>query len=1134
MGDIVNKIGLAKLLDEMEEYESLIASIKDGFGPANVIGVSESAFAHLVFCVQQRLKKTTLIITADSVTAKKTAEDLREFYNDVVLFPEKELILYDIDASSSDVIKERLSAIEVISCGGAIVVTTVTALVQSCCPMEYYKNITELKVGTNCVNIVELLVELGYTRESIVEGRGQFSVRGGIVDFFPYSYGENPIRVELFGDTVDSIREFDPINQRSTEMLESARITPASEIIITDELRKKLATQAFTPQDKERFNENINFPSIDRYIPLIFNEIPILLDYLENSIVFVHEPQRVSMSAEISYNNLFTAMEKHNLVDHGDYYYDYRAVWKRLAKETLIGVSGLSHICPDYRPRDIFNITSKVQSRFNNIEMFLETVSYYNKNKYRIVIFAGTELKANNVAKSLCDQGFDAEYLQEVGDVSEKIVVTTGELGRGFEYPLIHCAVISDSMLFGTQKQRARHANKKNQKRLESYSDLRIGDFVVHQNHGIGQFVGIKTLTIEGASSDYLEIRYRGDDKLFIPTNQLNLIYKYIGRDATQIKCNKLGGTEWNKTRQKVKKACQDMAEQLIKIYAARHTLEGIAFDEDKPWQIQFEDAFPYEETEDQLRCIQEVKHDMELARPMDRLICGDVGYGKTEVALRAAFKAVLDGYQVAYLVPTTILASQHYSTFVQRIKNFPVTVEMLSRFKSLQQQKKIIKRVNQGEVDILIGTHRILQKDIDFKKLGLLIIDEEQRFGVAHKERIKELKSSIDVLTLTATPIPRTLHMSMVGIRDMSIIENPPKDRYPVSTYVLEYNEEIVNEAILREVGRGGQVYYLHNRVQSIFKVAANISKLDEQLRVGVAHGQMSEQELEEVMLKVLNGEIDVLVCTTIIETGLDIPNINTIIVEDADRMGLAQLYQLRGRVGRSNRLAYAYLTYKREKVLSEVAEKRLKAISEFTEFGSGFKIALRDLEIRGAGNVIGAQQHGHMDAVGYDLYCKLLAEAVAEQKNEPSAIEVQTVINLPLDAYIPKEFIKSEDFRIEMYKRIASITNEQDSFDVCEEIIDRYGNPPKQVLSLIDIALLRAKAQDVGVADISQKGHNVVVTFDERVSLDIERLSVAMSRMKGKLLFSAGEKPYLTLRGGGLTNVKFMLNELSGIANY
>ncbi|MDD3765944.1 MAG: transcription-repair coupling factor [Eubacteriales bacterium] len=1149
--------GFSEILAPLGEYQELIKCINKGILPVNITGVSESSAAHLIFCLRKSSEKPALIVVPDGISAQKLLFDLQLFYGEnVAVYPERELIFYDIEAQAKDIITQRMTVLEGLSqtSGGApLVIATISAVMGPSLPKDAFEKRIIFKQGSiyNMQTLAEKFISLGYVRENIVEGKGQFSIRGGIIDFYPHGE-ELPVRVELFGDEIDSIRNFDPLTQRSLDALEEATAAPAGEILISPKVLEKLIPKLkkFTDTKDETLKANLNkdieklengtyFHSIDKYLPLIYDETPTLLDYFdENSFVFLYEPAKIKESGEnIDWQlgeQVADFMEK-SIIPRcdGQWHLGYGSAVFKMTKMKLIGFSRLSQANIDYRPKHILRFAVKQQGLYHGkIELFFEAMHHYRSNEYTTIIFGGSETKAKNLAGTLRDEKIEAVYLEALESPPKEgqVIILPGEITQGFEYPTLKLAIVGDREIFGRSRRQVRRRTKKSHEKITSLTDLNIGDFVVHQNHGIGQFAGIKTMTVDGATSDYVHIKFRGNDSLYVPVNQLDLIFKYTGKDSGQVRLSKLGGTEWQKTKQKVKQSAADMADQLIRLYAIRQNSPGIAFSPDGDWHRQFAATFPYEETEDQLRCIEEVRKDMENSRPMDRLLCGDAGYGKTEVALRAAFKAVMDGYQVAYLVPTTILANQHYMTFCERMKDFPIKVEMLSRFRTVKEQKETVKRCKTGEVDIVIGTHRILQKDLKFHKLGLLIIDEEQRFGVAHKEHLKELKSSVDVLTLTATPIPRTLHMSLAGIRDVSILENPPKDRYPVNTYVLEYSPEVFKDAILREIARGGQVYYLYNRVQSINRVAAQIRAFSEDLRVAVAHGKMSERELEDIMQQVFDKEIDVLVCTTIIETGLDIPNVNTIIVEDADRLGLSQLYQLRGRVGRSNRIAYAYLSYKRDKVLSEVAEKRLSAIRDFTEFGSGFKIALRDLEIRGAGNIIGAQQHGHMEAVGYDMYCKLLAEAVSLLKGEPLAPEVQTVVSINVNAFIPKDYIVGENYRIEIYKKIASVENQEDWLDVYDEIQDRYGDVPKTVTNLIDISLIRNVASSLGIDEIKQKEKNVVLSFSKDITLDLENITGLLKKYDRKLLFSPSTKPYLTLKTKGtdiIPNIKTLLQD-------
>ncbi len=1153
--------GLSKILDNSYELNEILDCIKDKVLPVNISGVAEFSVSHLVFCVCEKIKKGALIVTADEISANKIYQDLLMFYPEAVLFPYKDLIFYDIEAAANDIVAKRLSVLNSIkNAKTPVVVASISALLScTASAKRFLENSFEFNLGDSCdINEIEKKIyALGYTREEMVEGKGQFSIRGDIIDFFPV-YSEHPYRVEICFDEVDSVRTFNPETQRSVDKFDSVYVSPAAELILDErekqDLIKKLKEYTKTEDDVLRANlfkdidklENgLKLYSIDKYLPLIYKEVPCLLDYLPtDTAVFFTEPARISESQlredTLFGENIASYIERGILPNFGDkanWGADYLALVNRLKKATLLGVSGLSKSSPDYKPKRQLTLTTKAQATFHGkAEFFHDTVKQYKNDGYGVTVLAGNEAKAKNIVFSLSDYGIEAVFNESITDapLPGQVVVTTGVLSKGFDYPLVKQAIISDRDFFGTDRKKKRKTVNKNHERIKSYTDLSTGDFVVHQHHGIGQFAGIVKMTVDGAAADYLHIKFKGGDCLYVPTNQLGLVYKYTGKDGAIVKLNKLGGTQWSQTKQRVKKNCEEMASKLIQLYAQRQQIEGVAFSENTEWHKDFAATFQYEETDDQLRAIAEVDADMESPRPMDRLLCGDVGYGKTEIALRAAFKAVTDGYQVAYLVPTTILASQHYNTFCQRMKDFPIKIEMLSRFRSKREQEQTVKNAKEGLVDIIIGTHRIIQKDIRFKKLGLLIIDEEQRFGVAHKEALKEIRKHVDVLTLSATPIPRTLHMSMVGIRDMSVLENPPKDRYPVSTYVLEHNDDIIRDAVLKEVGRGGQVYYLHNKVESIDGVAAKLRTYSPDIRVAVAHGKMTETQLENIMQQVLEQEIDVLVCTTIIETGLDIPNVNTIIVEDADRMGLSQLYQLRGRVGRSNKMAYAYLMYKKGKMLSEIAEKRLKAIREFTEFGSGFKIALRDLEIRGAGNVVGAEQHGHMDAVGYDMYCKLLSEAVSELKGIEVEKEVETTISIAVNAFIPESYIPGENYRIEIYKRIAGISELQDLYDVYEEIEDRYGDLPKSVSNLLDISYIRSMANSLKMTEVTQRDKNIVFVFTEGDKPDLKVLSALCEKYGRMLMFSPTSKPYLTLKTDGkniLENVKKLLQDYKNI---
>ena len=805
----------------------------------------------------------------------------------------------------------------------------------------------------------------------------------------------------------------------------------------------------------------------------------------------------------------------------------YSDIAAEIEKRASISLSSIGKSCPDWSTASECEITSKGMSSYSgNIEFLISDVERWHSEGVKIVVLAGSTSRARKISEMLNERDVRASYEESPKELSEKYVtVMPGSITRGFEYPLEGYAIVSDKEIFAAEKKKRRTRRSEDTMKIRSTDQLDLGDYVVHRAHGIGKYLGIVRMKVSGVTKDYIKIEYRGEDFLYLPVGQLDAVSKYTGGENKMVRLNRLGSSEWTNAKRKVRQSVEEMAQKLVALYAERAQMQGVAFSEDTPWQHDFESAFPYEETEDQLRSTAELKKDMESTRPMDRLLCGDVGYGKTEVAMRGAFKAVMDGYQVAYLVPTTILASQHYQNFVNRMKDFPITVRMLSRFSTPAQTKKTLKMLQTGECDIVVGTHKLLSKSVVFKKLGFLIVDEEQRFGVTHKEKIKEMKKNVDVLTLSATPIPRTLHMAMIGIRDMSVLSAPPSDRHPVQTYVLEYNEAVVRNAILREVARKGQVYYLHNRVESIYAVAQRIQKLVPDIRVAVAHGKMNESELDSVMMQVQDGEVDVLVCTTIIETGLDIANVNTIIIENADTLGLSQLYQLRGRVGRTNRLAYAYLTYRKNKILDDVAEKRLRAIKEFTEFGSGFRIAMRDLEIRGAGNVLGPEQHGFMASVGYDMYCAILEEAVNEAMGKPKKPEkAETVIDLEVNAFIPDSYIPTSNLRIEAYKQIAGIGDINDRYGVEASFEDRYGEIPDETYSLLEIQMIRVCAEGIGIKEICHAEAGIVFKLHSLTRELVDKVSVLASKNRGKILFGAGENPYILLREKGLKNEKLV----------
>lgn len=1154
----------ASVLDQYQEYNEYIRCLSSGITPVSMLTGAQPQKAHLIYSACQRMGTGALVVVPSDLEAQGLAQDLQFFAGDDVLyFPSKEYVFYDVDTVSREMMAKRIGVIAQLAKGDRpyIVVAGIDAVLQYSADRDRFVASTlTLTLGEqiDIKQLAEKLVDMGYTREDMVEGQGQFSMRGGIVDIFPADRAE-PVRIEFFDDEVDSIRTFDVSSQLSVDKQETVTITPCRELLFTKKQREQ-AVSALTEElkrlhrkkndlslaisqlqaDIERFGETAYFASMDKYVHLLCGRIPTLLDFFaSDTLYFIDEPRRVSERARsfaMDLAEIVTELLEKGVLYSGKqiFFYDYKEFVRRVCATQLTLMSTLNASSADYRAKQALSLTVKSLHTFHGkIEFLYDDLREWHMQKNAVVVLAGSAGRAQRLASSLTAADIECIYSEEPKAAEGQTVITTGSLSAGFSYPLIGFVLVSDREVFRPSRRR-RASKMDDANRLHSFTDISPGDYVVHQTHGIGRYEGISKLTVDGVVKDYLKIAYQGTDSLYVPTDQLNLLYKYIGATDRHVHVNKLGGADWNKTKARVKASTTELAQQLIRLYAARMQETGYAFSPDTPWQREFEDTFAYTETDDQLRCIEEVKADMEATRPMDRLLCGDVGYGKTEVALRAAFKAVMDSKQVAYLVPTTILAMQHYNTFVQRMKDFPVRVEMMSRFRTAAQQRETLKHLKSGETDIVIGTHRILQKDLEFRDLGLLIVDEEQRFGVAHKEKLKEIRKNVDVLTMTATPIPRTLHMAMVNIRDMSVINQPPENRYPVQTYVMEYNESVIADAIRKELGRGGQVYYLHNRVNGIFSAARRVEALVPEARVGVGHGQMKEEELEDVMLDMVEGEINVLVCTTIIETGLDIPNVNTIIIENADKMGLAQLYQLRGRVGRSNRMAYAYLTYRRDRVLSDVAQKRLSAVREFTEFGSGFKIALRDLEIRGAGNLLGAAQHGHMDAVGYDMYCKILKESVNELQGVATEEKKAATVELSLDAHIPEDFIKSQDQRIDIYKKIAAIESMEDSYEVEEEIVDRFGDLPQSVQNVIDIARIKAEATSLGITEITQKADGVLLVFDEK-RLDMQMILSVAAQQPKELMFSAGERPYLTLRTKHvheksqlLANIKFVLQRM------
>ncbi len=1143
-------------LESMQEYKLLMQSLKSGARIIEAHGISDTQKAMLAAAVSKAFDKSCVIVTHNEIVARKMYEDISFFERDAAeLLPAGEMIFHRIDARSNEIRQERLRVIsEVLEKKRKVVCASVEALLAKLVIPEYFHSMKKsISIGDS-IDLEELLVffvQSGYERVDMVEGKGQFSIRGGIIDFYPPSL-EHPVRFELFGDEVDSIRYFDAITQRSIEKIKSINIFPVKELLIAkeelinagnrleDELKKRLRQLASMKkatgmsaekleknltEDIEKLKQGIYFEGVEKYTNYLGNKFYSLIDYFDDCIVIVDEPIRVRQrteSIDLEFQEHFKQLLESNEVLPEQYgvMFSYDELMPMLKQHRVVCFNTLLKGSNDYRPQSIISFSTRSMHPFHGkINLLIEEVEHFKNSRYRVLILAGTGDKGKRLAEALREAGINAAFKQQLEKELEEgdITVLPGTLNGGFEFPSIKYAVISEREVFTSGSKKT--ASKKKGRIIKVFTDLKVGDFVVHENHGVGQYVGIEKLKVGGLTRDYLNIRYSGNDKLYIPTDQLDMIQKYIGGEDKGPKLNKLGSAEWAKTKGKARKAIENMAHELLKLYAEREQAKGFPFSKDTRWQKEFEDMFQYEETGDQLRCIEEIKQDMESDRVMDRLLCGDVGYGKTEVALRAAFKGVMDGKQAAILAPTTILAQQHYNTCVQRFSSFPIKVDVLSRFRTAAEQKRTLNDLRTGNVDIIIGTHRLIQNDVAYKDLGLLIIDEEQRFGVAHKEKIKDIKKNIDVLTLSATPIPRTLHMSMTGIRDISIIEEPPEERYPVQTYVMEHNEDMIRDAIVKELARGGQVYYLYNRVKTISKTATRLKELVPEARVTFAHGQMDEKQLEDTMLDFYNGEYNVLVCTTIIESGLDIPNVNTIIVTDADRMGLSQLYQLRGRVGRSNRVAYAYFTYQKDKVLNEVAEKRLQAIREFTEFGSGFKIAMRDLEIRGTGNLLGREQHGHMEAIGYDLYIKLLEDTLRQLKGEPVLLEIETTIDLQVNAYIPEWYIADEGQKIEIYKKIAYIQSQEDMFDIEEEVEDRFGDIPEEVRNLMKISMIKHLAKKCGIIAVSQKtgaitATNILLKFKSSDYIKAQTAIMIASDYRNRILFTASEQPYFTLR--------------------
>lgn len=1168
----------ANPLVDLAEYTDMKQDLDQGKGPVQVSGVTDSQKVH----VMHELSKDNpwrLVVTYDDTRAKEIFDDFSYFEPNTWLYPARDLLFYSSDIHGNLLTRQRMQVFKhLLEDEGGVVVTTVDGLMDHLLPLSRIKeSCLNIMVGQtlDMEEIKHLLTGMGYERMGQVDGMGQFSVRGGILDVFPLTE-EVPVRIELWGDEVDSIRSFDAESQRSIQQMDEVTIYPAAELILTKkdieegilclEADEKKQEKAFRDQKKpeeaqrirravgelvESLKEGFDVQTLDAYIRYFCRDTVSFLDYMKEVgdrvtlvssgaagkasekkqaaglALILDEPQRMKEKAETVETEFRESMshrleQGYILPGQADLLFSSKTVLAECHTSHSIFMTGLDQRLPGMTPKAKYSLTGKnLNSYQNSFELLIKDLTRWKKDGYRVILLSASRTRASRLAGDLREYDLRAFCPEDAGRpvAPGEIMVTYGKLHKGFEYPLIKFVVITEGDMFGVEKRKKKRKKYNYEgKKISSFSELSVGDYVVHESHGLGIYKGIEKIEQDHVIKDYIKVEYGDGGNLYLPATRLDGIQKYAGADAKVPKLNKLGGTEWTKTKTKVRTAVREIAKELVELYAARQDAEGFQYGPDTVWQKEFEEMFPYDETDDQLTAIDDTKRDMESKKIMDRLICGDVGYGKTEIALRAAFKAVQEEKQVVYLVPTTILAQQIYNTFVQRMKDFPVRVDMMSRFRTPGEMKKTIEGLKKGYVDIIVGTHRVLSKDVQFKNLGLLIVDEEQRFGVTHKEKIKQMKQNVDVLTLTATPIPRTLHMSLIGIRDMSVLEEPPVDRVPIQTYVMEYNDEMIREAIHRELGRGGQVYYVYNRVNNIDEVANHVASLVPDANVAFAHGQMNEHQLEKIMLDFINGDIDVLVSTTIIETGLDIPNANTMIIQDADRLGLSQLYQIRWRIGRSNRTSFAFLMYKRDKMLKEDAEKRLQAIREFTELGSGIKIAMRDLEIRGAGNILGAEQHGHMEAVGYDLYCKMLNEAVIALKGGQEEEETfETVVDCDIDAFIPDGYIKNEYLKLDVYKRISAIETDDEYMDMQDELIDRFGDIPKSVDNLLRVAELKAMAHRAYVTEVDINTQEIRIELYPKAKLDVTGIPALIAGYKTALRFAQGEKPVLFYQDKG-----------------
>ncbi|MDU3526462.1 transcription-repair coupling factor [Clostridium sp.] len=1141
--------GVLQPLRDDSTFNEIITSINNKRYPININGLSDSGKSYGIFGIYESIDSPMIILTHSDMEAKNIYEDLSFYTNDIYYFPAKEVVFYNIDAISGDLRWARLKVIkEILDNKNKIIVTSIDTLTSVYTPKELFREYTFKLSVDDDVNFKDLskkLLESGYERVEAVEGKGEFSLRGGILDVFP-PIATYPYRIELFGDSIESIRTFNKESQRSIEKVDNIEIFPAKEIILNEEAlnrgKEAILKEFQGIKDKAKGNderiqklesiinaniesltETLTFETLDSYLPYFYDKTDSFFSYVKDYMYVIDDVKKCEGKLESCYfefsENYEAFLQRGGILpSQSKLLLNKDDLIEKLESQKSITLDVFAVNSKILNPIERYSFNaSTLNSYQGQLDLLIEDIKEKKSKGYKTIILSGTRTRGERLVNTLRDREIESSYREDIKSIEfGEVVITFGNLLKGFEYPDLKLCVISDKDVFGEAKRKIskKASSRKGIGKIKSFAELKLGDYVVHANHGVGVYKGIKQIEVGGHTRDYLDIVYDKGDKLYVPVDQLDLVQKYIGSEGKTPKVNKLGSNEWNKAKAKVKKSINEIAEDLVKLYATRATLKGYKFRKDTEWQKQFEDEFPFEETPDQLTSLEEIKHDMETDKPMDRLLCGDVGYGKTEVAIRAAFKAVMDGKQVAFLVPTTILAEQHYKNMTKRFSDFPVKIDMISRFRSAKEQKATLQSVKEGNVDILIGTHRLVSKDIVFKDLGLLIIDEEQRFGVAQKEKIKGLKKNVDVLTLSATPIPRTLHMSLTGARDISVIETPPEERYPIQTYVVEQNDQLVRDAILREVNRSGQVYYVYNRVESIEGMAKYIRELVPECKVGIIHGQMTERQLEKEMVSFMNKDYDILVCTTIIETGIDIPNVNTMIIHDSDKMGLSQLYQLRGRVGRSNRIAYAYFMYTKDKILTEVAEKRLKALKDFTELGSGFKIAMRDLEIRGAGNMMGSAQHGHMAAIGYDLYCRMLEDTIKIIKGEIEKEPIETTVDIKVDAYIPGTYIEDEIQKIEIYKKIAAIDGLEDYMDIKSELEDRYSEIPDPVYNLMDIAYIKSKAKLISIEEIKETPKEVKFIFADGIKNLNSIYKYLLENYKDKVFLMFGEKPYFAVR--------------------